>query len=472
MPLRLFRSRNVAGANAVQALFVAGMFGMFFLGALYLQRVLGYDALEVGLAFLPVTLVIGTLSLGFSERLNTRFGARTTLIPSLVLIVAALALFARAPVDGSYLADALPVMLLLGTGAGLAFPSLMTLAMSGATRSDSGLASGLVNTTLQVGGAVGLAVLATLATTRTQHLLSGGDGSAAALTGGYHLAFIIAAGLVVAALVVAITVLSSGRVEEAEARLEAPEPAYSEAGLSPFRGPTCGCSRRGGLRPRSCWWRWWSRCCWRCPRSATSSTGPTTCAQAGWWLRCCSSCSRAWPSSRCSACSSARWRRPWLAASPGPRWHRAPCCRAAESPAWRPVGGLWVSRASPRDGSCGAAARCSSSPAGSMSRRWPPAARCSPPGSRAARTTCCAPGCPSPSASVQSPSRSEPGASSPPVPAAGGCPSWRRASARPSALPRGRAGAWRRGSATSASTSPCSGRRCGDSGTRRRSARW
>jgi EmrB/QacA subfamily drug resistance transporter len=231
MPLRLFRSRNVAGANAVQALFVAGMFGMFFLGALYLQRVLGYDALEVGMAFLPTTLVIGILSLGFSERLNMRFGPKATLLPSLVLIAAALVVFARLPVDGDYVTDVLPGMVLLGLGAGMSFPSLMTLAMSGATPSDAGLASGLVNTTLQVGGAIGLAVLATLATTRTQHLLNGGDGNASALTGGYHLAFIIAAGLVVTALVVAITVISSGRgAEEDAGRLEAPEPAYSEAG--------------------------------------------------------------------------------------------------------------------------------------------------------------------------------------------------------------------------------------------------
>jgi EmrB/QacA subfamily drug resistance transporter len=231
MPLRLFRSRNVAGANAVQALFVAGMFGMFFLGALYLQRVLGYDALEVGMAFLPTTLVIGILSLGLSERLNMRFGPKATLLPSLVLIAAALVVFARLPVDGDYVTDVLPGMVLLGLGAGMSFPSLMTLAMSGATPSDAGLASGLVNTTLQVGGAIGLAVLATLATTRTQHLLNGGDGNASALTGGYHLAFIIAAGLVVTALVVAITVISSGRgAEEDAGRLEAPEPAYSEAG--------------------------------------------------------------------------------------------------------------------------------------------------------------------------------------------------------------------------------------------------
>jgi MFS family permease len=233
MPLRLFRARNVAGANAVQALFVAGMFGMFFLGALYLQRVLGYDALEVGLAFLPVTLAIGTLSLGFSERLNMRFGPKATLLPSLVLIAGALVLFARAPVNGDYLTDVLPVMVLLGVGAGLSFPSLMTLAMSGATRDDAGLASGLVNTTLQVGGAIGLAILATLATTRTDHLLSEGGTTASALTGGYHLAFMIAAGLVAVAIAVAITVLTSdGVVEHTESsvdRRDAPKPAYSEA---------------------------------------------------------------------------------------------------------------------------------------------------------------------------------------------------------------------------------------------------
>jgi EmrB/QacA subfamily drug resistance transporter len=229
MPLRLFRSRNVAGANLVQALFVAGMFGMFFLGALYLQRVLGYGALDVGLAFLPVTLVIGTLSLGFSERLNMRFGPRATLLPSLVLIGLGLVLFARAPVGGSFVPDVLPVMVLLGTGAGLAFPSLMTLAMSGATPSDSGLASGLVNTSLQVGGALGLAVLATLATTRTEHLLASGDSPAAALTGGYHLAFLIGAGLVVAAIGVALTMLGSETAVAEEEQPPVPEPVYSEA---------------------------------------------------------------------------------------------------------------------------------------------------------------------------------------------------------------------------------------------------
>jgi MFS family permease len=180
---------------------------MFFLGSLYLQRVLGYGPVAIGLAFLPVALAIGTLSLGFSARLITRFGARAVLLPGLTLAVAGLVLLTRAPVDGRYAVDILPSMLLLGIGAGLSFPALMTLAMSGATPSDSGLASGLVNTTQQVGGALGLAVLATLATSRTDRLLAGGASIASGLTGGYHLAFGIGAGLVAVAIVLAATVL-------------------------------------------------------------------------------------------------------------------------------------------------------------------------------------------------------------------------------------------------------------------------
>jgi EmrB/QacA subfamily drug resistance transporter len=224
VPLRVFRSRTVTGANVVQLLMVAGLLGMFFLGALYLQRVLGYDALEVGLAFLPVALAIGTLSLGVSARLITRFGARATLVPSLALIAAGLALFGRAPVDADYATDLLPAMLALGIGGGLAFPALMTLAMSGATAADSGLASGLVNTTQQVGGALGLAVLATLSTTRTSDLRATGSSVDAALVGGYHLAFGIAALLVLAALGLALAILRGERPEEAPAAA----PAYSE----------------------------------------------------------------------------------------------------------------------------------------------------------------------------------------------------------------------------------------------------
>jgi EmrB/QacA subfamily drug resistance transporter len=227
IPLRIFRSRNVSGANAIQALFVAGMFAMFFLGSLYMERVLGYDALQIGLAFLPVTIVIGTLSLGYSDRLILRYGARATLLPSLVLIAVGLALFTQVPVHGSYVSDLLPTMLLLGAGAGLAFPALMALAMTGVPRSDAGLASGLVNTTLQVGGALGLATLATLSTTRSNHLLHSGHRLSSALTDGYHLAFLIGAGLVVAAIVVAVAVLQPTRPTTNEAHAQ---PAYSEVG--------------------------------------------------------------------------------------------------------------------------------------------------------------------------------------------------------------------------------------------------
>ncbi|MDX6590068.1 MAG: hypothetical protein QOI84_1342, partial [Solirubrobacterales bacterium] len=214
MPLRLFRSRNVAGANVLQALLVAGMFGMFFLGALYLQRVLRYTPLEVGLAFQPTTIVMGGLSLGFSEKLIMRFGPRTTLIPGVVLVVVALLLFARTPVDANYLTDLLPPFLLIAVGVGTSFPAIMTLAMSGATPQDAGLASGLVNTSMQVGGAIGLAVLATLSAERTKHLVGEGASQASALTSGYHLAYLIGAALAAVAVAIAIFVLRPAPVPE------------------------------------------------------------------------------------------------------------------------------------------------------------------------------------------------------------------------------------------------------------------
>jgi EmrB/QacA subfamily drug resistance transporter len=229
MPLRLFASRNVAGANLVQALLVVGMFGMFFLGALYLQRILGYDALEVGLAFLPATIVMGTASLRFSGRLNMRFGPAATLIPALVSIGAGLLLFVRTPVDGTYLTDIMPAMILIGLGAGLGFPALMMLAMSGATPSDSGLASGLVNTSVQVGGAIGLALLATLATERTDGLLADGHTTASALNAGYHLAYLIGAALVVVAIGLALAVLRSPATPTAGKRA----PTEPRAALEP-----------------------------------------------------------------------------------------------------------------------------------------------------------------------------------------------------------------------------------------------
>ena len=236
VPLDIFRSREIAGANLVQVLTVAGIFGMFFLGVLYLERVLGYGPIETGLAFLPVSTLIGILSLGFSARLSQRYGPVPVLLPGLALIAIGLIAFARVPVDGSYVSDLLPVMIPLGLGAGLFFPALTTLAVSGVAPDEAGLASGLVNTSLQVGGSIGLAVLATLAATRSDDLLANGDPTASALTGGYHYAFVVAAGLVVAAIVVALTVLRGGRLRPAEQEetarrldFDVAEPAYSEA---------------------------------------------------------------------------------------------------------------------------------------------------------------------------------------------------------------------------------------------------
>jgi EmrB/QacA subfamily drug resistance transporter len=231
MPLRLFRSRNVAGSNALQALLVAGMFGMFFLGALYLQKVLGYSPLKVGFAFLPTTLVMGTLSLGFSEKLIMRFGPRTTLIPGVCMVVVALLLFARTPVDANYFTDLLPPFLLIGVGVGTSFPAIMTLAMSGATPEDAGLASGFVNTSMQVGGAIGLAVLATLSGERTKSLLGDGESQLQALTSGYHVAYLVGAVLAAIAVAIAVFVLRAPRPRAAPAApREEPEPAFSEAG--------------------------------------------------------------------------------------------------------------------------------------------------------------------------------------------------------------------------------------------------
>jgi EmrB/QacA subfamily drug resistance transporter len=214
MPLRLFKVRNVVGANVVMMFLVAGMFAMFFLGALYLQQVLGYDPLEVGLAFLPSTIVMGAMSLRFSEKLIMRFGAKNTLVSALVFIGAGLLLFARTPVDGNYLLDVVPPVVLIGLGAGMGFPSLMMLSMSGVSMQDSGLASGLINTTVQVGGAIGLAVLATVAADRTDGLLAEGESALSALNSGFHVAYLIGAGLVAVAFVVALVLLRSPSPEE------------------------------------------------------------------------------------------------------------------------------------------------------------------------------------------------------------------------------------------------------------------
>ena len=206
VPPRIFRSRNVTGANLVQVLMVAATFAFQVLIALYLQRVLGYGAAGTGLAMLPAAVIIGAVSLGVSARLIARFGERTVLLAGLVLLTGMLGLLARVPVRANYLLDVLPV-LLLAAGFGLALPALTAFGMSGARPDDAGVVSGLFNTTQQLGGALGVAVLTSLAATRTERLLADGQPMTAALTGGYRLAFLIGAGLLVVAVAIAYPVL-------------------------------------------------------------------------------------------------------------------------------------------------------------------------------------------------------------------------------------------------------------------------
>jgi EmrB/QacA subfamily drug resistance transporter len=210
MPLGLFRQRNVATANVVGVVWAAAMFAWFFISALYLQLVLGYDPLQVGLAFLPSNLIMGAFSLGLSAKMVMRFGIRSPLAAGLLLAAAGLALFALSPVDGSFIAHVLPGMTLLGLGAGMAFNPVLLAAMSDVDPSESGLASGVVNTSFMMGGALGLAVLASLAAARTDVLLSSGAGSLVALNGGYHVAFAVGAAFAAAAALLGAVLLRAG----------------------------------------------------------------------------------------------------------------------------------------------------------------------------------------------------------------------------------------------------------------------
>jgi EmrB/QacA subfamily drug resistance transporter len=193
MPLGLFRLRNIATANVIGVLWAAGMFAWFFISALYLQLVLGYSPLQVGLAFLPANLIMAVFSLGLSAKLVMRFGIRAPLAAGLLLAAAGLALFALSPVEGNFVVHVLPGMTLLGLGAGMAFNPLLLAAMSDVAPTESGLASGIVNTAFMMGGALGLAILASLATARTDNLLAAGAGAPSALNSGYHVAFVIGA---------------------------------------------------------------------------------------------------------------------------------------------------------------------------------------------------------------------------------------------------------------------------------------
>ena len=211
MPLGLFRLRNVATANIVGVLWAAAMFAWFFISALYMQLVLGYSALQVGLGFLPANLIMAAFSLGISAKFVMRFGLRPPLVVGLLLAAAGLLLFARAQADGIFVIDVLPGMILLGLGAGIAFNPVLLAAMSDVKPEEAGLASGVVNTSFMMGGAVGLAVLASLAAARANNLRSSGANSLVALNGGYHVAFLIGAVFAAVAALLAALLLRPGR---------------------------------------------------------------------------------------------------------------------------------------------------------------------------------------------------------------------------------------------------------------------
>jgi EmrB/QacA subfamily drug resistance transporter len=193
VPLTLFRLRNVTTANIIAILWAAAMFAWFFLSALYLQLVLGYNPLQVGLAFLPANLIMAAFSLGLSAKLVMRFGIRRPLAVGLLLAATGLVLFTRAPVNGNFVINVLPSMILLGLGAGTAFNPMLLAAMNDVKPSESGLASGIVNTSFMMGGALGLAILASLAAFRTNTMLAIGTNHLAALNSGYHAAFLAGA---------------------------------------------------------------------------------------------------------------------------------------------------------------------------------------------------------------------------------------------------------------------------------------
>ena len=207
VPLRLFKLRNLATANGVGVLWSAAMFAWFFLSALYLQLVLGYSPLEVGLAFLPTTIIMGAFSLGLSAKLVMRYGIRAPLGVGMLLATAGLVLFARAPVDGNLFVDVFPSMVLLGLGAGIAFNPLLLAAMGDVEPHEAGLASGVVNTAFMMGGALGLAVLASVAAHRTETLTASGEDAITALNGGYHVAFLVGAMFSATAGILALALL-------------------------------------------------------------------------------------------------------------------------------------------------------------------------------------------------------------------------------------------------------------------------
>jgi EmrB/QacA subfamily drug resistance transporter len=232
IPLRIFAVRSLIASSAVRAFVVIGMFSSFFLGALYFEHVRGFGALDTGLAFMPMTVVVAILSSGLTARLVTRFGAKQVLVPGLVAMFAGLLLISRLNVDSSYFPTAFFGFAIMGVGAGTSFMPLLTIAMTEVPDQDAGLGSGIVNVSMQASAALGVAILGTIATNRSTTLVKHGESTAQALVGGYHLAFVVASGCVVVGILVALFVLRSPEAATAAAAAPARQPARDDAQLA------------------------------------------------------------------------------------------------------------------------------------------------------------------------------------------------------------------------------------------------
>jgi len=229
VPLRLFKHRNLSVANGVGILMPAAMFGWFFFSALYLQLILGYSPLEVGFAFLPSTLVWGASSLWLSDKLIMRFGIKTPMLVGFSLFVIGLLLYARVPVDGNYFMDVFPGMIIMGFAGGITFNPILLAAMGDVEPTEAGLASGIVNTSFMMGGALGLAILAAAAASRTDSLVASGDSQIDALIGGYHLAFMLGALFAAAAALLAAALLKPQPMQAHAGAEGMSEPAPAQA---------------------------------------------------------------------------------------------------------------------------------------------------------------------------------------------------------------------------------------------------
>jgi hypothetical protein len=216
MPLRILKLRTLTGSSAIRGLLATGMFSTFFIGALYLEHVLGYSPIETGLAFMPATVGMATMSAGLTVRLVNRFGNRV-MYPAMLVAAGGLALLASAGQGAAYFPTIFFAFLMLGVGAGASFMPLLQIGMSEIPTADAGLGSGIVNVSQQMAAAVGLAVLSTIATNRTKSLVAEGHHALAALTGGYQLALLIAAACVLVGLVLAPFLLRTGETAEEQA---------------------------------------------------------------------------------------------------------------------------------------------------------------------------------------------------------------------------------------------------------------